>query len=199
MGSNETIRVDVRLMAATNRDLLRAVERHEFREDLFYRLARAVLSVPPLRERVGCLQALVDHQLQRLNTLYEDDPLYGSPKELAPSARRALADYDWPGNVRELFATLERAVLWSSHDIIDGTDIREALIPTARRRVADEPILGLPIENGVDILGLVNRVKHHYVAAALRATGGNKTRAAELVGLASPVTLQNWMAKLGLS
>ena len=124
VGESRQRPVDVRVVAATNRPLRRQIAAGAFREDLFYRVAILVLTVPPLRERAGDVGLLVDHFLAELN---KRRTAAAVPKTLSVRARKALLNYDWPGNVRELEGTLQRAFVWSSGAVIEERDVREAL------------------------------------------------------------------------
>jgi DNA-binding NtrC family response regulator len=127
VGSDDEVTVDVRLLAATNRDLERAVDDGRFREDLYYRLKVVTLEAPPLRERLDDLPALAEHFLElacRENNL--------RPKRLAPDAVELLAGHDWPGNVRELANLIERLVILTPDETVAAPAVREAL-PVRRR------------------------------------------------------------------
>lgn len=187
--------IDVRVIAATNRSLTREVAEGRFREDLFYRLAVAVLELPPLRSRAGDLGLLLNYLLDQINEESAGAP--GFPKTLSVGARKLLLRHDWPGNVRELENTLRRATIWSGGDSISPEEVRAALLPSRGSR-ADKDILDQPLGNGFDLQALMDRVARAYVQRALQTAGGNKSRAAELVGLGSYQTLTNWMKRLGL-
>ena len=130
VGSTETGRVNVRLIAATHRDLEAAVERGAFREDLYYRLRRVVLEVPPLRARGADIRLLVEHFRVQLNERYGL-----SVRGAAPAALRLLEHYPWRGNVRELEAVVEQAIIFKSDDWIMPEDLE---LPRPRRRDAAE-------------------------------------------------------------
>jgi DNA-binding NtrC family response regulator len=131
VGSTETRRVDVRLIAATHRDLEGAVERGTFREDLYYRLRRAVLEVPPLRARRDDIRVLVEHFRVQLNERYGL-----SVRGATPTALRLLEHYPWRGNVRELEAALERAMIFKSGDWITPEDLALSTRPAGAGVVA---------------------------------------------------------------
>jgi NtrC-family two-component system response regulator AlgB len=130
VGASETIEVDLRMVAATNRDLEADVHEGRFREDLFFRLNVVAITLPPLRERAADLPALVQHILGGLAVRHRRGPF-----RLAPEALRVLAAYRWPGNVRELVNTLERAVVLSRGDTIGTEDLPDRLLAP----VAPEP------------------------------------------------------------
>ncbi len=126
VGGAETIAVDARLVAATNRRLEAEVEAGRFREDLFFRLNVVAIELPPLRERIDDLPALTDHLLAGLAARHHRHEV-----RLSPEARRALAAYRWPGNVRELLNTLERALVLSRSDVIGADDLPDRLLAPA--------------------------------------------------------------------
>jgi DNA-binding NtrC family response regulator len=158
VGSDEPIHVDVRIIAATHRDLTQAVEDNRFREDLLYRLAIAVIRLPPLRDRAEDLTLLADQTLSRLQTQFRDQ---NSPISLTAAARNALKRYPWPGNVRELMAVLTRAVLWSETGEIDEDTIEASIaaLPTGR----DAGVLDRPIGDDFDLQDVLNEVRVHYM------------------------------------
>ena len=123
LGGDRAVTVDVRVIAATNRDLAAEVTAGRFREDLYYRLATAVIRLPPLRERAGDLTPLIDHFLGTANRKFADQPGV-EQKRLSPKARNLLLSHPWPGNVRELQATMDRLVLWTPHADIDARGCR---------------------------------------------------------------------------
>ncbi|MFO0651437.1 MAG: sigma 54-interacting transcriptional regulator [Polyangiales bacterium] len=191
VGDSTARRADTRLVAATNRDLLREVSDGRFREDLYYRLAVLSLRVPPLRERQGDVGLLVDHALQRVN---DEGERVGEPrKTLSPAARRLLLQHPWPGNVRELRATVERAAVWSSGPVIEEGDVADALHSHAGPR--NEVVLGRVLGEGFSLQDTLAEVARHYLARALHEADGNKTRAASMLGLASHQTLTNWLQR----
>ncbi len=195
VGAAQSVRVNARIIAATNRQLLTEIHAGRFREDLFYRLAVAVLKLPPVREREGDLNLLIERLLAQVNQEGGEDPGY-QQKELSPGARNLLLNYRWPGNVRELLNTLRRAALWSEGVTITGEDVQEALLLFPARE--DENLLELPLVSGFNLADLLAKVARHYLQRALAEAQGNKTRAAEIVGLSSYQTLKNWMEKYGV-
>jgi DNA-binding NtrC family response regulator len=196
LGSHTPQPVDVRIIAATNRDLMAEAAAGRFREDLFYRLAVVVLKVPPLRERQGDLGRLIDHLLDRIHAACAGEPGW-KRKKLSPSARNLLLQHAWPGNVRELENTLYRAAIWSESDTITGDDVRQCLFSFNRRGSADG-LLDQPVEAGVDLPGMMARLARHYLERGLAATNRNKSQTAKLLGLPSYQTLSNWMEKYGV-
>jgi len=168
VGAAESIQVDVRVVAATNKNLEEEIERGNFREDLFYRLNVIPFFVPPLRDRAEDIPLLAEHFLREFTTAYGR-----KPKELTPEAYRALAEYHWPGNVRELKNLIERIVIMNPQVRIDARHIPL----TAVRRAT----------GAVDHSGSLQEVREaaerEYILKKLEDTGGNVTRTAELLGL----------------
>jgi DNA-binding NtrC family response regulator len=190
LGESKPVKVNVRIVAATNRTLTEEIASGRFREDLFYRLAVAVLKLPPLRERHGDLGVLIDHLLQQVNREAQYEPGF-KEKKLSVGARNLLLSQPWPGNVRELGNTLRRAAIWSDGASISLEDVREALLPMATSTRPE--ILGRPLGGGFDLRDVLKEVAHHYLERAMDEARGNKTKATELVGLPSYQTLTNWL------
>ncbi len=127
IGGNKTIKVDIRVIAASNRDLEAMVETGKFREDLYYRLNVIPIRIPPLRERRGDIPILVNHFIQEFSRRKKKPVL-----QMAPEAMKLLTNYDWPGNVRELENLIERLVILADGDVITDKDLPERLQPTLR-------------------------------------------------------------------
>jgi len=189
--------VDVRIIAATNRNLLDEVATGTFREDLFYRLAVAVIKLPPLRERKGDVSLLMDQFLDRINQESSNEPGY-KQKKFSVSARNLLLSHPWPGNVRELQNTLTRAAVWSLDEELGGEDIREALLPIPGSSKGKDSILNHSLDQEIDLPEIMKTVAVHYLERALEKNNGNKTKAAKTLGLPSYQTLTNWLKKYGL-
>jgi DNA-binding NtrC family response regulator len=168
VGGSADIRVDVRVIGATNRDLEEAVKEGKFREDLYYRLNVMRIELPPLRERPQDIPVLTAYFIDSFNREFRK-----SVKGLTPAAEQLLARYTWPGNIRELRNAVERAMLLVEADRLDEADFP---LLTARRQV--EAGFELPAD-GVDL----ETLERDLVKQALRRTGGNQTKAAALLGL----------------
>lgn len=197
VGESDARPIDVRVIAATNRTLLEEVAAGRFREDLFYRLAVAMLRLPPLREREGDLSLLVDTLLDRVNERSRGEPGFQN-KKLSAGAKNLLLRHSWPGNVRELLNTLQRAVIWTGEETISTEDARAAILEGPTRRVGRDGILDRSISQGIDLQGLLGEVARHYLRRALDESGGNKTRAAELLGFRSYQTFSGWLERYGV-
>lgn len=170
VGASQSIQVDVRVIAATNKNLEHEIERGNFREDLFYRLNVIPFYVPPLRERVEDIPLLADHFLKEFTTAYGR-----KPKELTAEAYRVLREYSWPGNVRELRNLMERIVIMNPQIRVDA---RHIPLNPARRAVFERPL---------DRFGSLQEVREaaerDYILKKLDEAKGNVTRTAELLGL----------------
>jgi two-component system nitrogen regulation response regulator NtrX len=170
VGAAESIRVDVRVVASTNKNLEEEIERGNFREDLFYRLNVVPFHVPPLRERIEDVRLLAEYFLAEFTTAYGR-----KPKELTPEALRVLEEYPWPGNVRELRNLMERIVIMNPQVRIDA---RHIPLDRSRRAVFDRPL---------DRFGSLQEVREaaerDYILKKLEEAKGNVTRTAELLGL----------------
>jgi DNA-binding NtrC family response regulator len=195
LGSTKPARIDVRIVAATNRTLTEEISAGRFREDLFYRLAVAALKIPPLRERTDDLGVLIEHLLEHVNREAVGEPGFRE-KKISAGARNILLAHAWPGNVRELLNTLRRAAIWSDGSTISAEDAREALLPAAA--TISQDILGRPLGGGLNLPDLMKEVAQHYLGRAIDEARGNKTKAAELVGLPSYQTLTNWLSRFGV-
>lgn len=195
-------RVDVRIIAATNRNLQLEAERDRFRRDLYYRIAVMTLHLPALRERGDDVVILAEHYLARFAARY------GKPlRRLGPGARELLLSYSWPGNVRELSHTIERAVLWSSGTALDTDHLAVAIgpmradapssttdaAPSAATADDGRAASGPLPPPGVDLA----QWERTMLEAALQEAGGNQTRAAQRLGI-SRDTLRYRLKKYGI-
>jgi len=197
VGESSPMAIDVRIVAATNRTLSQEVTAGRLREDLFYRLAVAVIRLPPLRIRTGDLTLLIDYLLNKINRDSASEPAW-EEKKLSVGARNLLMQHSWPGNVRELLNTLTRAVVWSTGSMITEEDLKDALLDTPSSAPKGESILDRPLREGFDLQELMSTVARHYLERALDKTSRNRTKAAEMLGLGSYQTLNNWLKKYGL-
>lgn len=197
IGANKARKVDIRIIAATNKNLIEKVSSGEFREDFFYRLAVGVIKLPPLRERPGDISLLIDSFMEKINKENSNEPGY-KHKTISASARNLLFCHTWPGNVRELQNTLTRAAVWSTNKNISEKDIQEALLPVPTTDKTKEQILNRPLDQGIDLPEIMKTVAVHYLERALEKNNGNKTKTAKTLGLPSYQTLTNWLKKYGL-
>ncbi len=176
LGSARGKKVDVRVVAATNRDLQKMVEEGKFREDLWYRLNVVRVILPPLVERRGDVPLLAHYFLKKYNERYNQQA------RLTESGLRALENYSWPGNVRQLQHMLERLTILAPQGRIDEASVREAIELTEPREIAGDTLADTEAEQ-------IRRV--------LAATGGNKSRAAKILGIERK-TLYRKLERMGL-
>jgi len=196
LGGTKTIKVDVRVVAATNQDLRAALEQGTFREDLYYRLNVVPISIPPLRDHKEDIPYLVDHFVRRFAE--------SSGKQIEgimPEAMRLLVDFHWPGNVRELENIIERAIVMAGGTRIDVGDIRlDIARPSGSRSGLDAPAVAadgsaLPLlPEGLTL----EQFEDKLIQEALQRTGGNKSQAARLLGL-SRNALRYRLSKIGVA
>ncbi len=187
--------VDVRIISATNRTLIKEVATGDFRSDLFYRLAVAILKLPSLRERKGDLGLLVDSLLSRVNNSLKTSPGY-TYKKLSANARNLILKHTWPGNIRELQNTIMRVCVSVAKETISEADIRQAILPSTSSNNND--ILTKPLGEGFNLQELQAFLSSHYIRRALEETAGNKKKAADLLGLKNYQTLSNWIEKYSI-
>ena len=166
VGSTERRHINVRIIAATNRDLDAAIKSGAFRQDLYFRLNVVQIKLPPLRERKSDIELLVTSFLEKFS-----DP-HGAPRTISEDAMRRLIAYDWPGNVRELENAIERAVAMGSGPIVHVGDLPSNLHYPASERIPDRDEL-LPIEE----------LERRAILRTLRETGGDKLAAARMLGI----------------
>jgi two-component system response regulator HydG len=180
VGATEPIPVDVRIIAATNRDLEEEIRRGNFRPDLFYRLNVININLPPLRERRDDLVLLIEAFFQNLSQETPTDV-----KALAPDALDAVMVYEWPGNVRELENALEHAAVLSRGSLIEAVALPERITKRKKEPLVAERSYRNPT------LEVIERA---YIMYVLQAEGGNKTRAAEVLGI-DPSTLYRKLSR----
>jgi len=202
LGGRETIPVDVRIIAATNRDLERALEEGRFREDLYYRLKVVTVWLPPLRERIEDIPLLSEFFLSR----HSADARVDTPA-LTEEAKEVLKAYSWPGNVRELANTLQKAIIFNRGTPIRPEDVTQAISTrNENRRTSGDPekairqFINESLREGHhDHLfdACLDRFASILISEALIVTGGNRSKAAKLLGLSRP-TLHSKIDKYNL-
>ncbi|MGY8671211.1 MAG: sigma-54 interaction domain-containing protein [Verrucomicrobiia bacterium] len=185
VGGNRTIKVDVRVIATTNRRLEESVERKEFRQDLFFRLNVVPIHVPSLRERIGDVPFLADQFLKRFARKH-GVRIQG----FSPGATNALKTHNWPGNVRELQNVIERAViLGGDGDLIDAVHLGLAPPPENSSSSTVPAASGAPASSG-DVSLPLSEIEKQHILAVLASCNDNRTKAAEFLGI-SIRTLRN--------
>jgi two-component system NtrC family response regulator len=175
VGGNRTIQVDVRVVAASNRDLKEEVEAGRFREDLFYRLNVVRLHLPPLRQRQEDIPLLTAHFINK----YVRENLRGKTR-VTPEALKVLVQYSWPGNVRELENVMERAVILCSNNIISPHDLPAELAPAPAESKLD---IDRFIPLATPLPEALEAIEEQMIRRALEKSGQIQVRAAELLGI----------------
>src|SRR6185436_16397147 len=189
VGADRSLKVDVRVIAASNKELAAEVDAGNFREDLFYRLQVIPIVMPPLRERRSDVPLLVRHFLEKHNHKRQ-----GRLVRITEEAMVYLWEYDWPGNVRELENLLERLVILSE----DGRVTVENLPPNIRSFISDKKIPRPQLtEEGIDLNAAVEEFEYRLIDEALRRTKGNKQAAARLLGLKRTTLVAKLRRKTG--
>jgi DNA-binding NtrC family response regulator len=168
VGGTQTLKVDTRIIAATNRDLANAVEVNKFREDLFFRLNVISFTLPPLRKRKEDIPAFADHFLQKFNR-----EMKKRISAIDPAAQEIFSGYGWPGNIRELQNVLERAVVLAPGDTITS----DLLPPQLSQKGKEEISAGIALEDAV------KKFKKDFIAQTLSLTNNNQSQAAKLLGI----------------
>jgi len=168
VGGNKTIQVNIRIIAASNRDVQEAVKNGIFREDLYYRLNVVNIKLPPLRERREDIAFLVNFFIDRFNQKYKM-----KVRGISQRAMNALVDYEWTGNVRELENAIESILVTNSPEVIDSQDLPQEIRDFKERPEVIPIKIGTPLEE----------VEREMLIQTLKLTKGNKRRAAELLGI----------------
>jgi len=209
VGGNQPIKVDVRIIAATNKALEQAVAARQFREDLFYRLNVVRIHIPPLRERAEDIRLLVNYFLKKFA---KDQP--GPPRSIAPAALRALEKYHWPGNVRELENVIRRALVMAKGEAILVSELAAEISGQGSAPSTGAPIPATAGEGAAgDVMALARQlfqwarrdpklkiiptVERELVIQALKETNGNQVHAAKLLGI-TRATLRKRVEKFGI-
>lgn len=172
LGGTKDINVDVRIIASTNKDLRKLVEKGIFREDLFYRLNVIIITIPPLRERRGDIPLLIEHFMD--NSKFSKDTV----KKISDEALKLMMEYSWPGNIRELENVIERALILSESDTISPRDLPQNICQKIDNYVYEQ-------ENKILTL---KELEEKYIQRILSITGNNKLKTAKLLGI-DPKTL----------
>jgi DNA-binding NtrC family response regulator len=191
VGSETPVPVDVRVIAATHRDLDALVRQQRFREDLLYRLKVVTLHLSPLRERRQDIPLLMDHFLRELTARHNRGPV-----AVDPEAQRRLLRYDWPGNIRELQNVLERAMVLAEQDVIGPEHLPSEVRPPEGAPSLGEPEAVVPEDPRAGLLSL-EEIERRHVMRVLQATGGSREEASRILGI-SRRTLTRMVQRWGL-
>jgi two-component system, NtrC family, response regulator AtoC len=196
VGGIKTLKVDVRLIAATNRDLKREIGEGRFREDLYYRLNVVPIALPPLRERADDIPMLVRHFIEKYNKRLNKKVL-----GLEPDALEVLAEYPWPGNIRELENMMERMILFADGPLILAKDLPEPLKEADTVPIPLPPVAAAMGQGDASMKDIVRQaaaeLERDLIGKALLETGGNVTQAAKKLKI-SRKSLQNKMKEFGM-
>ena len=206
VGGNESLKTDVRIVAATNKNLEEEVSKRTFREDLFYRLNVVRIQLPPLRQRTEDIRLLAEYFLQKV-AIQKHLPRL----KISEEAVRVLEGYAWPGNVRELANTIQRACVLATSDLLTPKDIPLGnSIPPERGLAenANAPAAAMTTENAIEALlraaqntpdiQLLPWLEREFTLYAMKATKGNQVRAAKLLGI-TRATLRKRIERFGIT
>lgn len=195
VGASSPATSNVRMVAATNKDLAAEARANRFREDLYYRLNVITVRLPPLRDRRRDIPALAECFLQKINADFRGQEPGYRDKRLSTAALGFVKQYEWPGNVRQLHNALLQAAVMAESEVIDRPDVAAAVSDATPRRAGD--LLERPLGDGFSLKKHLDDVHRHYLKRALAEAGGNKTKAAALLGMEHYQTLDAQLRRLG--
>ncbi len=199
LGEERDRKVDVRVIAATNRDLHRAIREGTFREDLYYRLAAITITLPALRDRRSDIIELAEALLAQINRQFAaDEPGY-QHKTLSAAAKTFVKRQEWPGNVRRLQNVLLQAAVMSDGPELGPADLQESLGELPPDSTALAAILDRPLGDGFDLDEYLNDIRRQYLRRAMKEAGGVKATAARLLGMEHYQTLDHQLKRLKLT
>jgi DNA-binding NtrC family response regulator len=197
VGAEKDVKVDVRIVAATNKDLTKAVENGEFREDLLYRLSIVTVKLPPLRDREGDLILLAESLLLDINQRLRQRGGTGyCDKTISEDTKRFMQSYDWPGNVRELSNALLQAAVMADGSVLQPHDIAAAIANLPGKK--NDDVLNCPLGDGFVIDTKLEEIQAHFIRRAMVEAGGKVTKAAKLLGMKHYQTLSAQLDRLGI-
>jgi DNA-binding NtrC family response regulator len=196
VGDSRPLTSDARILAATNRDLLDCVARHQFREDLYYRLAVITIKLPPLRDRREDIPLIANQLLGRINRDFARQEPGFRPRQLSSPALEFAKKHPWPGNARQLCNTLTQAAVMTDEEVIDRRDLADAIAEVPGKPAAD--LREIPLGDGFSLERHLEEVQRHYLQRAMEEAGGVKRRAAELLGYRNYQTLAAQLKRLGI-
>ncbi len=196
VGDTKDIEVDIRIIAATNKDLFDEVSKGSFREDLFHRLAVGIIDLPPLRERGEDILFLIDLFTGEINNLFKEstDEVW-KKRTLSPEARDLLSRQEWPGNIRELRNTLTRMILWAEKSLISAEEANLAIIRKTNSSPTEQ-ITTIPAN--FNLQNYLDNLTVQWLNTAMGLSHGNKSEAAKLLDFKNYQTLSNWLDKYGV-
>jgi DNA-binding NtrC family response regulator len=194
VGESKPITSDVRIIAATNRDLVAAISRNEFRDDLYYRVAAITIKLPPLRERREDIPFLVQRLVGQINENFEKKEPGYRHKTVSSSAMTFVRKYPWPGNVRQLFNTLLQAAVMTDGEVIDRQDVADAISEVPGKPSTD--LMEQPLGEDFVLTDFLEEIQRHYLIRGMKEASGVKTKAAELLGYKNYQTLAAQLERL---
>lgn len=195
LGDENERKLDVRIVAATNRDLVESVQKNEFRADLYYRLAAVTITLPPLRNRPGDTPKIAEHLLAQINRQFAAEEPQFEHKSLSPSAIAFVKSFHWPGNVRQLQNALVQAAVLSDGTRIGRKEL-EAGIGEAGRNSAISMVTECPLGDGFDLEKYLLEIHRAFLIRAMREAKGVKSHAAKLLGIDNYQTLAAQLKRL---
>ena len=198
VGATKAERADVRVIAATNRNIISAVNDGAFREDLYFRLAVISIKLPALRDRRSDIPILARSILEQINRDFETQEPDYKHKSLSATAITFVKRYDWPGNVRQLTNVLLQAAVMADGTSLSRGDLEAAAsdLPASN---AKQDAMEMPLGDGFNLVEHLEDIQRHYLARAMREAGGVKTKAASLLGLKNYQTLDAQLKRLGVN
>lgn len=198
IGALEVDKIDCRIIAATNRNLLKAVDSGSFRLDFYHRIAVGILKIPPLRERQPDIEKLIDYYLLKINKECSHAPGWVT-KEISIDARELLRAYHYPGNIRELVSILTRSAIWSPDKIITATTVAEHLVKEPHQKEqymgCHKPLTANKLEKNFSLKQHLEAIAKQYLELAVQESGGKRVKAAKLLGFDNYQTFTNWLKK----
>lgn len=199
LGEEKDRKVDVRIIAATNRDLHKAITDGKFRDDLYYRLAAVTIHLPPLRDRKSDIPKLAEQLLGQINRQFEAEEHSYVHKSFSDSATSFVKGHSWPGNVRQLYNALVQAAVLTDGDKIGRRELAAALGEMPEPRGEPIAILDRPLGDGFDLEEHLNSIHKRYLKRAMQEAEGVKAQAARLLGMKNYQTLDAQLKRLGVS
>jgi len=199
LGDRCDVRVDVRIVAATNRDLRQAIALGTFREDLFYRLATVTIRLPPLRDRRADIPLIADRLMADINRQFAAEERSYGHKTLSPAAKNFVKKQAWPGNVRQLYNVLIQASVMSDGPELSREDLTASLGELPAVSPLELILQSLDFDSGFDLDDCLKSLQRKILQRAMQQTGGNKAGAARLLGITSYQTLAARLKSLGIA
>jgi len=199
LGDDKESRVNVRIIAATNRDLLESMAQGRFREDLFYRLATVSIRLPPLRDRRTDIPLIAERLLTDINRQFASEEPGYEPKNLSASAKAFVKQQAWPGDVRQLYNVLVQAAVLADQHALSREDLSAALGELPSPTTAQTALQGLDFESGFDLDEHLNRLQREILRRAMQQANGKKMKAAKLLGIENYQTLAARLKRFGIT